>query len=201
MRQHASKSAFTRLRDVISRHGVKRYTINLALSLPVTQVNSCNTIDTNTIFTTDMYDMMLRHDTRHDTCDMMRQGLADPARVGIYGWSYGGYATAMCLCKAPNTFRVGVSGAPVTAWDGYDTHYTERYMGTPMENPKGYRYATTLAAVLRRAYTAVVDVLACVCWCLRLVRTYRSCVGLVGSEVQWARTTATKCALDDGMGG
>lgn len=60
--------------------------------------------------------------------------------MGIYGWSYGGYATAMCLCKAPNTFRVGVSGAPVTAWDGYDTHYTERYMGTPMENPKGYRY-------------------------------------------------------------
>lgn len=45
----------------------------------------------------------------------------------------------MCLCKAPNTFRVGVSGAPVTAWDGYDTHYTERYMGTPSENAKGYR--------------------------------------------------------------
>lgn len=68
------------------------------------------------------------------------KGLADPARVGIYGWSYGGYATAMCLCKAPSTFRVGVSGAPVTAWDGYDTHYTERYMGTPEENAEGYRY-------------------------------------------------------------
>eukprot|EP00752_Nemacystus_decipiens_P006477 g5831.t2 len=74
----------------------------------------------------------------------VKQGLADPARVGIYGWSYGGYATAMCLCKAPNTFRVGVSGAPVTAWDGYDTHYTERYMGTPMENPKGYRESSVL---------------------------------------------------------
>lgn len=69
----------------------------------------------------------------------LSQGLADPARVGIYGWSYGGYATAMCLCKAPSTFRVGVSGAPVTAWDGYDTHYTERYMGNPEENADGYR--------------------------------------------------------------
>ncbi|CBJ31782.1 putative dipeptidyl peptidase IV [Ectocarpus siliculosus] len=74
----------------------------------------------------------------------VKKGLADPARVGIYGWSYGGYATAMCLCKAPNTFRVGVSGAPVTAWDGYDTHYTERYMGTPMENPKGYTESSVL---------------------------------------------------------
>ncbi|CAM9904025.1 unnamed protein product, partial [Ascophyllum nodosum] len=74
----------------------------------------------------------------------VEQGLADPARVGIYGWSYGGYATAMCLCKAPNTFRVGVSGAPVTAWDGYDTHYTERYMGTPTENAKGYRDSSVL---------------------------------------------------------
>lgn len=76
-----------------------------------------------------------------------RKGLADPARVGIYGWSYGGYATAMCLCKAPNTFRVGVSGAPVTAWDGYDTHYTERYMGTPMENPKGYTCVVVVVVV------------------------------------------------------
>lgn len=46
----------------------------------------------------------------------------------------------MSLCKAPNTFRVGVSGAPVTSWDGYDTHYTERYMGMPEENSKGYRF-------------------------------------------------------------
>eukprot|EP00904_Undaria_pinnatifida_P001376 jgi/Undpi1/11239/HiC_scaffold_30.g13537.m1 len=74
----------------------------------------------------------------------VKQGLADPARVGVYGWSYGGYATAMCLCKAPNTFRVGVSGAPVTAWDGYDTHYTERYMGSPTENAKGYKESSVL---------------------------------------------------------
>ncbi|GMH94002.1 hypothetical protein TL16_g12781 [Triparma laevis f. inornata] len=60
--------------------------------------------------------------------------IADPERVGIYGWSYGGYMAAMCLAKANDVFHVGVSGAPVTSWDGYDTHYTERYMGTPQEN-------------------------------------------------------------------
>ena len=50
------------------------------------------------------------------------QGLADPKRVGIMGWSYGGYLSAMCLAKAPEVFRCAVAGAPVTSWDGYDTH-------------------------------------------------------------------------------
>lgn len=67
------------------------------------------------------------------------RGIADPTRVGIYGWSYGGYLAAMCLCRAPDVFHVAVAGAPVTSWDGYDTHYTERYMGLPTENPNGYR--------------------------------------------------------------
>ncbi|MGG7377822.1 prolyl oligopeptidase family serine peptidase, partial [Escherichia coli] len=60
---------------------------------------------------------------------LVDRGLADPARVGIYGWSYGGYMSLMCLARAPETFRLAVSGAPVTHWDGYDTGYTERYMG------------------------------------------------------------------------
>ncbi|MBF6592741.1 MAG: prolyl oligopeptidase family serine peptidase, partial [Ktedonobacterales bacterium] len=46
--------------------------------------------------------------------------------------------TLMCMLKAPEIFRVGVAGAPVTAWDGYDTCYTERYMGTPQSNLAGY---------------------------------------------------------------
>ena len=66
-------------------------------------------------------------------------GLADPDRVGITGWSYGGYLSAMCLARAPEIFKAAVAGAPVTSWDGYDTHYTERYMGTPDSNPDGYR--------------------------------------------------------------
>jgi dienelactone hydrolase len=69
------------------------------------------------------------------------RGLADPTRVGIYGWSYGGYLAAMCLCRAPDVFHVAVAGAPVTSWDGYDTHYTERYMGLPSDNASGYREA------------------------------------------------------------
>jgi dipeptidyl-peptidase 4 len=69
---------------------------------------------------------------------LVAQGLADPERVGIYGWSYGGYMSLMSLARAPETFKVAVAGAPVTHYDGYDTHYTERYMGTPQSNPQGY---------------------------------------------------------------
>jgi dipeptidyl-peptidase-4 len=71
----------------------------------------------------------------------------DGARVGIYGWSYGGYMTCMALMRAPDIFKVGVAGAPVTHWDGYDTHYTERYMGHPAENPDGYRESSPLTHV------------------------------------------------------
>jgi dipeptidyl-peptidase-4 len=87
----------------------------------------------------------------------VEQGLADAEKVGIYGWSYGGYMAAMCLLKAPDTFRVAVAGAPVTDWDGYDTHYTERYMGTPLSNPAGYSESSVLsqAANLRGALMLV----------------------------------------------
>ncbi|HET9444461.1 MAG TPA: DPP IV N-terminal domain-containing protein, partial [Acidimicrobiales bacterium] len=75
------------------------------------------------------------------------QGLVDPERVGIYGWSYGGYMSALCLARAGDVFRAGVAGAPVTAWDGYDTHYTERYLGPPDGNPEGYRQAEVMTHV------------------------------------------------------
>mmetsp|Transcript_17781 Transcript_17781/g.35120 ORF Transcript_17781/g.35120 Transcript_17781/m.35120 type:complete len:852 (+) Transcript_17781:615-3170(+) len=74
-------------------------------------------------------------------------GIGDPSRVGIYGWSYGGYMSAMCLLKRPDVFHVAVSGAPVTHWDGYDTHYTERYMGTPETNPEGYEVGSVMKYV------------------------------------------------------
>jgi dipeptidyl-peptidase-4 len=69
---------------------------------------------------------------------------ADTSRAGVYGWSYGGYMTLMCLVKAPDIFLAGVSGAPVTSWDGYDTYYTERYMETPAANPDGYRESAVM---------------------------------------------------------
>ncbi len=78
---------------------------------------------------------------------MVEQGLADPERVGIYGWSYGGYLAAMCLARAPGVFKAAVAGAPVTHWDGYDTHYTERYMGTPASNPDGYERSSVMSHV------------------------------------------------------
>lgn len=74
-------------------------------------------------------------------------GYADGSRVGIYGWSYGGYATCLALMRRPDVFKVGVAGAPVTDWDGYDTAYTERYMGTPTDNPDGYREGSVLTHV------------------------------------------------------
>jgi len=82
---------------------------------------------------------------------LARQGLADPERVGIYGWSYGGYLSAMCLARAPEVFKVAVAGAPVTHWDGYDTHYTERYLGTPQTNPLAYTESSLLRHVERIA--------------------------------------------------
>ncbi len=63
---------------------------------------------------------------------------ADGERVGVYGHSYGGYATALLMLRYPNLFHVGVSGAPVTDWRSYDTIYTERYMNTPQANKEGY---------------------------------------------------------------
>lgn len=74
---------------------------------------------------------------------------ADLERVGVYGWSYGGYLALMCLAQAPEVFKAAVAGAPVTSWDGYDTHYTERYMGTPQDNPDGYRRSAVMTHVER----------------------------------------------------
>jgi len=62
----------------------------------------------------------------------------DDSRIGIWGWSYGGYMTLMSMFTEPEAFAAGVSGAPVTDWALYDTHYTERYLGTPQNNAEGY---------------------------------------------------------------
>ncbi len=62
----------------------------------------------------------------------------DKDRIGVYGHSYGGYMALMAMFKAPEYFAAGVSGAPVTTWSLYDTHYTERYMGLPQDNPEAY---------------------------------------------------------------
>ncbi|HUT19870.1 MAG TPA: S9 family peptidase, partial [Anaerolineae bacterium] len=68
----------------------------------------------------------------------------DGDRLGLFGWSYGGYMTLMCMLQAPEAFRAGVAVAPVTDWALYDTHYTERYMGHPEQNSEGYERSKVL---------------------------------------------------------
>ena len=62
----------------------------------------------------------------------------DKSRIGIWGWSYGGYMTALCMTKGADYFKTGIAVAPVTNWRYYDNIYTERYMGLPKDNAKGY---------------------------------------------------------------
>jgi dipeptidyl-peptidase-4 len=70
----------------------------------------------------------------------------DPSRIGIWGWSYGGYMTLYSTTRAPEVFKCAVAGAPVTDWHYYDTIYTERYMRTPTENPEGYDQSSNVKA-------------------------------------------------------
>ncbi len=76
----------------------------------------------------------------------------DMKRVGVFGWSFGGYFSAMAVLLRPDVFACAVAGAPVTDWALYDTAYTERYMRTPETNPAGYARASALthAAKLTR---------------------------------------------------
>jgi dipeptidyl-peptidase 4 len=68
----------------------------------------------------------------------------DMTRVGVSGWSFGGYFAAMATMRRPDVFKCGVAGAPVVDWEDYDTHYTERYMNLPSKNPDGYKKANVL---------------------------------------------------------
>ena len=68
----------------------------------------------------------------------------DLARVGVFGWSFGGYFSTMAVLLRPDVFAAAVAGAPVTDWELYDTAYTERYMKTPAENPDGYKRTSAL---------------------------------------------------------
>ena len=71
------------------------------------------------------------------------QPYVDSSRIGIWGWSYGGYMTAYALTNS-KSYKIGIAGAPVTDWRNYDTIYTERLMQTPQNNPEGYRKSAPL---------------------------------------------------------
>ena len=67
-----------------------------------------------------------------------KQSYIDKDRIGIFGWSFGGYMASLALTKGADVFKTGIAVAPVTNWRYYDTVYTERFMRTPQENPSGY---------------------------------------------------------------
>ena len=68
----------------------------------------------------------------------------DKDRIGIFGWSYGGYMSSLCIFKGNDVFKMAIAVAPVTHWKFYDTIYTERYMQTPQINPEGYEKSAPL---------------------------------------------------------
>ncbi|MDY0958672.1 DPP IV N-terminal domain-containing protein [Sphingomonas sp. CFBP8993] len=73
----------------------------------------------------------------------------DPARIATYGWSYGGYMSIKMLEKTPGVYAAAVSGAPVTDWQLYDTHYTERYLGDPRTDPQSYATSQAITDAAR----------------------------------------------------
>lgn len=68
----------------------------------------------------------------------------DADRIGVYGWSYGGFMTTSLMTRAPGVYKVGVGGAAVIDWQYYEVMYTERYMDTPQDNPEGYEESSLL---------------------------------------------------------
>lgn len=75
---------------------------------------------------------------------ILERGHVDPARVGIWGWSYGGTMACNGLTMRGDVFKAGVAVAPVTDWRLYDSIYTERYMGLPKDNPEGYKQSSSI---------------------------------------------------------
>jgi dipeptidyl-peptidase 4 len=71
----------------------------------------------------------------------------DPNRIGVHGWSYGGFMTTSLMLNNPDIYRVGVAGGPVIDWKFYEVMYGERYMDMPSENPDGYQLSSTLNKV------------------------------------------------------
>lgn len=86
-----------------------------------------------------------------------KQSYIDASRIGIFGWSFGGYMASLALTKGADVFKMGIAVAPVTNWRYYDTVYTERFLLTPQENPSGYddNSPTTYANLLKGKFLLI----------------------------------------------
>ncbi len=82
-------------------------------------------------------------------------GDLDVSRVGIRGWSFGGYLAALAVLRRPDVFHAAIAGAPVTDWRLYDTHYTERYLGDPGRNPAAYEASSIINDPERTAASVI----------------------------------------------
>ncbi|WP_296947126.1 S9 family peptidase [uncultured Massilia sp.] len=100
-------------------------------------------------FTDVIYGELGRHEVEDQVAGidwLAKQGFVDPKRIGVFGWSYGGFMTLRLLAAASDKIAAGVSVAPVTDWALYDTHYTEQFMGsTPKSNPQAYQQSGVFA--------------------------------------------------------
>lgn len=85
------------------------------------------------------------------------QSYIDKSRIGIFGWSFGGYMTSLAMTKGADVFKAGIAVAPVTNWRYYDSIYTERFLQTPQENPDGYdqNSPTTFAKLLKGKFLLI----------------------------------------------
>lgn len=85
------------------------------------------------------------------------QSYIDKSRIGIFGWSFGGYMASLAMTKGAEVFKAGIAVAPVTNWRYYDSVYTERFMRTPQENPSGYddNSPTTYANLLKGKFLLI----------------------------------------------
>jgi dipeptidyl-peptidase-4 len=100
-------------------------------------------------FETPLYHDMGEHelsDQKDGIQYLVSQGFVDPARIGLYGWSYGGYMTLYTITHAPGLIKAAIAGAPVTNWRNYDSIYTERYMGLPDEDQDGYLHSSPIVS-------------------------------------------------------
>ena len=87
---------------------------------------------------------------------LKQQRYVDGSRIGIHGWSYGGFMTAYALTHS-TSFVMGIAGGTVSDWRNYDSVYTERFMGTPKENPEGYRNSSPRFAAAQAPRRAAPD--------------------------------------------
>ena len=116
----------------------------------VVSVENHGTDGRSEAFKKSTYGQMGKLETRDQTeaaIELAKRPYIDGNRIGVFGWSYGGYMASNLLFQSPDVFKMAVAVAPVTNWRFYDNIYTERYMGLPSENGEGYDADSPLSHV------------------------------------------------------